>query len=255
MWLGDIWIAADSRISRPSNTGARTVPTDAALKILPIRLDLYREYDEETPGAFPVYGGQYAFAYAGGVLPAMMTYAMATSYLKLLIGPPDAELPTISQVVALVNRMGTTYAEETQQPFEVFLVGQCPRHYSNRKHHAYRLRFDMTGKAREPELLNLDTDGSFALLGSNVATMTAAIVEGFAADTSYNPARAIKLAIETELSGDIGGYVHLARYNGALEIYPEWRDPAGNLPSPYSDANIGGLGQWRVQGIFGRPML
>ena len=36
--VGDIWIAADSRISSPTNSGSRVVPTDAALKILPINL-------------------------------------------------------------------------------------------------------------------------------------------------------------------------------------------------------------------------
>ncbi|WP_278983722.1 hypothetical protein [Sphingobium yanoikuyae] len=248
--VGDIWIAADSRISSPTNSGSRVVPTDAALKILPINLKLFQEY-EYGPGSVPVYEGQLAFAFAGGVLPATMTYAMLVSYFRGLTGPYDVDLPTIGNIVGLVSRIGTTYAAETSQAFEAFLVGMCPLHHRNNKDHAYRLRFDTTGTPRNPELLDLMPDGSFALLGSNQAAIGRMIADGFAADLEYNPALAIKSVIEEEIAGDIGGYLHLGRIRGGVDIYPAWRGDSGSLPSPYADGKLGGLGEWRVNGIFG----
>lgn len=248
--LGDIWIAADSRISSETNTGSRSVPTDAALKILPINLELFREH-EHWPGSVPIFEMQLAFAYAGYILPATMTYAMAVSYMRGLTGPHNAELPTIGNLVGMINRIGATYAAETRLPFEAFVVGQCPLHYANRRDHAYRLRFDISGTPRPPELLDLNPDGSFALLGSNVQAIGDRIRARLAEDFEYNPALTIKEVIEEEIAGDIGGYLHLARYNGGVEIYPEWRGDRANLPSPYADSRLGYLGEWRVNGLFG----
>lgn len=248
--LGDVWIAADSRISTATNSGSRTTPTDAALKILPINLKLFQEH-EDGPGSVPVYEGQFAFAYAGSILPATMTYAMAVSYLRGLTGPYDADLPGINEIVGLINRIGTTYAQETMLPFEAFVVGRCPRHHDNRRDHAYRLRFGSSGRPRAPELLDLNPDGSFALLGSNQRTIGERLRDRLAADVEYNPALVIKEVIEEEIAGDIGGYLHLARINGGVEIYPEWRGSRASLPSAYADSKLGGLGSWRVNGIFG----
>lgn len=248
--LSDVWIAADSRISSATNSGTRTTPTDAALKILPINVKLYQEY-EDGPGTVPVYEGQFAFAYAGHILPATMTYAMASSYLRGLTGPFDADLPTIGDIVGLISRIGATYAQETMLPFEAFVVGRCPRHHDNRRDHAHRLRFDTSGIPRVPELIDLEPDGSFALLGSNQLVIGDHLRERLAADIEYNPALVIKEVIEEENAGDIGGYLHLARINGGVEIYPEWRGARASLPSAYADAKLGGLGDWRVNGIFG----
>lgn len=250
MWLGDIWIAADSRISTATNSGSRSVPTDAALKILPINLELFREH-EHGPGSVPVYEGQIGFAYAGSILPANMTFAMAVSYLRGLTGPYDAELPTIGNIVGMINRIGATYAAETRLPFEAFVVGRCPRHRDNRKDHAFHLRFDVSGTPRRPVQLDLDPDGSFALLGSNQQTIGDRLRDRLTANREYNPALVIKEVIEEEIAGDIGGYLHLARINGGVEIYPEWRGDRTSLPSPYADGRMGWLGEWRVNGIFG----
>lgn len=248
--VGDIWIAADSRISTETNSGSRLVPTDAALKILPINIKLFQEY-EEGPGSVPVYEGQIAFAYAGGILPATMTYGMAVSYLRGLTGPFDESLPTIGDIVGLINRIGATYAAETRQAFEAFVVGMCPLHHRNNRDHAYRLRFDISNETRAPEMIDLTPDGSFALLGSNQATIRTMIEREMAADFAYNPAHAIRAVIEEEIAGDIGGYLHLARVRGSVDLYPSWRGDKGSLPSPYADGTLGGLGKWRVNGIFG----
>lgn len=249
-FLGDIWIAADSRISSPANNGGRTTPTDAALKILPISLKLYQEH-EDGPGSVPVFETQIAFAFAGSVLPAQMTYTMAVSYLRGLTGPFGEDLPTIGDIVGLINRIGTTYAQETMRPFEALIVSLCPRHHANRKDHAYRLRFGNDGKVREPELLDLEPDGSFALLGSNQEEISTRLHSRLRENVEYNPALVIKEIIEEEIAGDIGGYLHLARIRGGIDIYPEWRGSGNKLPSPYADSRIGGLGRWRVNGIFG----
>lgn len=251
-WIhrGDIWIAADSRISATSNTGKRVRPTDAALKILPLNLRLFREH-EDGPGSVPVYDGEFAFAYAGSILPATMTYAMASSYLRGLTGGYDDDLPTIGNIVGFINRVGASYAEETKLGFDAFVVGRCPLHHNNRREHTYRLHFDASGVAQPPELLNLNPDGSFALLGTNQGIIGDRLRERLAADIAYNPALVIKEMIEEEIAGDIGGYLHLARIGSGVEIYPEWRGKSTVLPSAYADGKLGGVGRWRVNGIFG----
>ena len=248
--LGDIWIAADSRISKPVNSGGLVIPTDAALKILPIDLKLYREHDD-GPGSYPVFEAQLAYAFAGNILPATMTYSMAVSYLRGMTGPSYANLPTIGDIVGMINRMGNTYAAETRLPFEAFVVGVCPLHQSNRRDHAYKLRFDGSGTLINPKLIDLSPTGSFELLGSYQKEIGAIITAGMAAKFDYNPALAIKSVIEEQISGDIGGYLHLARIRNGVDIYPGWRGDKGDLPSPYSDSRLGHVGDWKANGIFG----
>jgi hypothetical protein len=248
--LGDVWIAADSRISALSNNGERVKPTDAALKILPLNLKLFREH-EDGPGSVPVYDGEFAYAYSGSILPATMTYAMAASYLRGLTGPYHADLPTIGNIVGLINRIGTSYARETKLEFDAIVVGRCPLHHGNRRTHSYRLRFDASGRPTTPELLDLEPDGSFALLGTNQEVIGARLQQQLTENIEYNPALVIKEVIEKEIAGDIGGYLHLARIGSGVEIYPEWRGSQESLPSAYADGKLGGLAEWRVNGIFG----
>jgi hypothetical protein len=55
-WIheGDIWLAADSRISMPTEHG-RIPTTDAAMKILPITLRFFQEHEDGGPGMTPTY--------------------------------------------------------------------------------------------------------------------------------------------------------------------------------------------------------
>lgn len=254
--VGDVWLAADTRISSETPTGTRTVSTDAALKILPITLELYQER-EDGPGTIIAYTGELAYAWAGSMLPATATYAMVSSYLKRLTGPAFTELPTMDALADMVNRIGATYAADTRQPFEAFLVGTSPQSNGLGKDVAYRLRFDRTGTPRSVEELDLEPSGSFALLGTRQTEISATIEQGLRDDIEYLPALAVKQVIETDfkaaMTGDIGGYLNLARVSrGSVEIYPEWRNPDQGLPRAYSDDEIGRVGEWRVTGIYGR---
>ncbi len=257
MHVGDIWLAADTRISAETHAGTRTVSTDAALKILPITLELYQEREDGGPGTTIAYTGELAYAWAGNMLPATATYAMVSSYLKRLTGPASTELPTIDALADLVNRIGAKYAADTRQPFEAFLVGTSPQSNGQGKDAAYRLRFDRTGIARSIETLDLEPSGSFALLGSRRLEISAIIEQGLRDDVEYVPALAVKDVIAADakaaMIGDIGGYLNLARVSrGGVEIYPEWRNPEAGLPRAYSDDEIGRVGKWRVTGIQGR---
>jgi len=257
MHVGDIWLAADTRISAGTPSGTRTVSTDAALKILPITLELYQEREDGGPGTIIVYTGELAYAWAGSMLPATATYAMVSSYLKRLTGPAFTELPTMDALADLVNRIGTKYAADTRQPFEAFLVGTSPQSNGQGEDAAYRLRFDRTGFPRSIEKLDLEPSGSFALLGSRQQEISATIEQGLRDDVEYVPALAVKDVITADadaaMVGDIGGYLNLARVSrGAVEIYPEWRNPKAGLPRAYSDDEVGQVGEWRVTGILER---
>ena len=256
MHVGDMWLAADTRISAETPAGTRTVSTDAALKILPITIELYQEHEDGGPGTKLAYTGELAYAWAGNMLPAISTFAMVSSYLKRLRGPAFADLPTRDSLANLVNRIGATYAADTRQPFEAFLVGASPQSNGRGKDGAYRLRFDQTGTPRLIEKLDLEPNGSYALLGSKQKEIAATIEQGMRNDVEYIPALAIKDLIradaEASIIGDIGGHLNLARVSrGGVEIYPEWRNPEDGLPRAYSDAEVGRVGKWRVAGIHG----
>lgn len=101
--------------------------------------------------------------------------------------------------------------------------------------------------------LDLEPDGSFALLGSNTQAIGDAIRAGLATNPGYAPARAIKYVITGGTASDIGGFLNLARLSrGSVEIYPEWRNPGNGLPRAYADDEIGQLGKWRGTRIHGR---
>lgn len=55
MHVGDVWLAADTRISTQSISGTRVNSTDAAVEILPITLEFFQERSDGGPGTAPSY--------------------------------------------------------------------------------------------------------------------------------------------------------------------------------------------------------
>lgn len=251
-WLhdGDLWIAADSRLSSPTPRG-RATATDAALKILPITLELYQEREDGSPGTTRAYTAELAYAWAGDLVPATATFAMTSSYLKRMTAPASTALPTVKDIAEFVERIGTRYAADTRRGFECFVAGSSPDRNAFRDERAFRMQFSASGTARCEEV-DLSAPTSFALLGSHKAEISAKIASELTDDVEYVPGRAIKEVIAAGDANDIGGYLNLARVSrGQVEVYPEWRNPDAGLPRPYADSEIGRLGEWRVTGIYG----
>lgn len=252
-WLqnGDLWIAADTRLSSQTERG-RAHATDAALKILPITLELHQEREDGSPGRRRVYLAELAYAWAGDMLPATATFALASSYLKRMTAPAFAALPSIEDVASFVERIGVRYAAETMRGFECFLAGSSPGSKGFRDERAFKMTFSRSGTSRCVEV-DLAATSSFALLGSHQAEIGTTIAKGLQDDVEYVPGRAIKDVISSGHADDIGGHLNVARIaRNQVEIYPEWRNPDGGLPRPYADSEIGGIGEWMVTGIYGQ---
>ncbi|MBB3877216.1 MULTISPECIES: hypothetical protein [Alphaproteobacteria] len=252
-WIheGDIWLAADSRISMPTEHG-RIPTTDAAMKILPITLRFFQEHEDGGPGMTPTYHSEIAFAWAGDTQPASATYQLATSYLKAMHGPAFEKFPTISDIADMIGRIGARYAGETERRFEAFVVGQTPHRTGNPPVQVFKFGCDEAGRLYGPREIDLSQPGSFHLLGSHKPEISAAIDGGFGGSIEYVPARAIKAVIAADAGSDIGGSIALARVSGgSVELYPGWRDPDDGLPRPYADEAIARIGEWRAGGIFG----
>src|SRR5262249_29131271 len=85
-----VWCVSDTRVSRPGPT-AGTI-TDGGAKILPLSV---RTFLPGESGFFDrnILSTTVGFAYAGATLPALMTYAVANTFLQHLYGMPGSPPP------------------------------------------------------------------------------------------------------------------------------------------------------------------
>lgn len=249
VWERDIWIAADSRISTPSeeHRGGRRVLTDVAPKILPIHFDLY-ERPEHGPGIRHRYEGELGFAYAGNTLPANMTYSVVVSSLARMTAEFDSELPSLEDMVRFVARVGGHYARETDAPFEAFVTGTCPRdpHGGAQVYHLTLWSKKAPGYHR----LQFDADHRMYLMGNRKDELRTICRAGFAADISYNPTHALVQLIEETEVGEIGGLLSLARVDsaGGITLFPGYgaAEAGGRLPATFDGNQFGSIGAFEV---------
>lgn len=249
VWERDIWIAADSRISAPSDQhrSGRRVLTDVAPKILPIHFGLY-ERAEHGPGISPRYEGELGFAYAGNTLPANMTYSVAVSYLARMTAEFDSELPSLEDMVVFVARVGGHYARETGALFEAFVTGTCPRNPHGGAE-VYHLTL-WSKKAPGYHRLQFDADHRMYLMGNRKDELRKICSAGFAADISYNPTRALAQLIEEDAVGEIGGLLSLARVDraGGITLFPGYgaAESGGRLPATFDGNQFGKIGSFEA---------
>lgn len=249
VWARDIWIAADSRISAPSerHRGGRRVLTDVAPKILPIHFDLY-ERSEHGPGITHCYEGELGFAYAGNTLPANMTYSVVVSSLARMTAEFDSELPSLEDMVIFIARVGGHYARETGAPFEAFVTGTCPR-----DPHGGAQVYHLTLWSKKPpgyHRLKFDADHRMYLMGNRKDELRTVCRAGFAADISYNPTRALVQLIEETEVGEIGGLLSLARVDsaGGITLFPGYgaAESGGRRPATFDGNQFGSIGAFEV---------
>jgi len=249
VWEREIWIAADSRISAPSeeHRGGRRVLTDVAPKILPIHFDLY-ERPEHGPGVRHCYEGELGFAYAGNTLPANMTYSMVVSSLARMTAEFDSELPSLEDMVIFIARVGGHYARETGAPFEAFVTGTCPR-----DPHGGAQVYHVTFWSKKPSgyhRLKFDADHRMYLMGNRKDELRKICRAGFATDISYNPTCALVQLIEETEAGEIGGLLSLARVEsaGGITLFPGYgaAESGGRLPATFDGSQFGSIGAFEV---------
>lgn len=144
VWLedGQLWAAADTRISSAANQDSNTpqVLSDNGPKLFKIPIIV----KGPGPSGFfdqVVLSTAIGFAYAGSMQTAMATHALVSSVFQSLICPQE-EVPSFKELVAFVESMAQKYIREwgrlspSNCDFSVILFGFC---HVNRQLTAYTL--------------------------------------------------------------------------------------------------------------------
>src|SRR5262245_14301699 len=105
-----LWSVADTRISRPGQGGGRIIQTDngAKLCVLPVRC--YAATMDV--GKKELYRSSVGFAFAGDILPATMTFAIATTFLQNLTTVGSYDPPRLSEIADMVGFLGERFSKE-----------------------------------------------------------------------------------------------------------------------------------------------
>ncbi|CAN7442390.1 hypothetical protein LJR090_003572 [Bosea sp. LjRoot90] len=130
-----VWCAADTRISAEGATGGQTIRTDQGSKIflLPVKCSTPRTGPSLT--SVVLFRSTWGMAFAGDVLPAISTYAVASNFLQNLVyqnGDPQAPV-SIADAANLCARLGREYMRSylastngQRGTFEAAIFGWCP---------------------------------------------------------------------------------------------------------------------------------
>ncbi|MEN3971595.1 hypothetical protein WJS89_02825 [Sphingomicrobium sp. XHP0235] len=246
---GGLWIAADSRISSPSDKfqNGRQILTDVAPKILPVPYTLYRRH-EDGPGSVPVYNGELGFAYAGNTLPANMTYGLIMSALAGSTGEFYSEYPTMEDFVKFVTLIGSHFAREAQASFEAFLTGTCPQDPHGGAQVWHLLLWSQ--KQGQYHKCEFSAEKRMFLLGNRKAELREMCRKGFALSVDYNPTKALRAVIKEEGFSEVGGLVTIAKIErqGGITLFPRFGPAAaaGDLPGSFSREMLGKIGDFEV---------
>ncbi len=250
IWQGDYWIAADSRISAPSDehVSGRRLLTDGAAKVIPIHYRLFRRY-ESGPGLSECWEGLIGFAYAGNTLPATMTYAYVVSSFVEMTADHFDELPTMSDFVDFIARVGQRYAVETRAPFELLITGNDPRSNA-RDVELWHVAVWSNGRPPSVRAVRFDASSRFFLMGNRQDEISKIVQAGFDADPEYNPTAALGDIIDRHEVAEIGGSLQLARLHrsGGITLFPSFGAAAygGKLPTTFKADEFGGVGAFKV---------
>ena len=243
--LGDVWIAADSRVTGAGPTAEPRVLTDAAAKILPVPVRMFEGY-EHGPGYHSIYEGQLGFAYAGSTFSATMTQTLVASCLSTLCGEYGAALPSLEDLVGFICRVGTRYTLDVESIFEACVVGAQPDRRGQTDTQCFHLTYSAEHRTMIKTEVNLEPAGTFLLLGSRKAEISRMIEAGFETSIEYGPTRALMDIIAQEGVADIGGGLQIGRASrGGFRLFPTWGYNRG-APNLRSMLNQGGAGLFEI---------
>lgn len=165
--IDEMWGCADTRVS-----GGGTTLTDNAAKILPLQLQWSAPDDA---GGWKVAGkAKLGLAYAGGVLPALLTHAAMNVFLQNL-GSVEGHAPSLMDVAKLCAFLSKRYLDgmgakdDSSIQSEYIIYGMCP---SAGEFDAVHVAIDeeQVSKGKfEHALSRIDIlNGSMGLLGEDV---------------------------------------------------------------------------------------
>ncbi|WP_421695020.1 hypothetical protein [Aestuariivirga sp.] len=131
-----LWAVADTRISFPLQSGGTQVRTEIGAKLLLLPTVCRRIATQTNLFPAPHFWRTYGFAFAGDVLPAILTHAHASTFLQNLVNVTTADPPMLREVADMVRRVATRVSREmltndmAYGRFECSIFGECP--HSNR---------------------------------------------------------------------------------------------------------------------------
>lgn len=130
-----VWATADTRISADGQHGGTVVRTDTGAKLFPLQMFCHRLSSDPTYRRQKHYFKTLGFAFAGAVVPAMMTHATAGAFLQNLAVQVEysANPPRLDLVAEMIRRMGEQFSKDYLSStagefgaFEAALFGWCP---------------------------------------------------------------------------------------------------------------------------------
>lgn len=211
-----VWATADTRISSDGQHGGTVVRTDTGAKLFPLQMICHRLTSDPNYRRQKHYFKTLGFAFAGAVVPAMMTHATAGAFLQNLAVPVEysANPPRLEFVAEMVRRIGEQFSKDYLSStsgkfgaFEAALFGWCP--YSE-QYLCFHMQPSATPKIFElvSSSVNLN-EGKIIRLGTGAAKfdehMSQLEMDG---DHWKRRTRLPKVAIEkmiAENASDVGG--------------------------------------------------
>jgi hypothetical protein len=255
-----LWSVADTRISAPGQSGGTTIRTDSGAKLFAIPLQCYHSGRTLSTRRMLHYSSSIGYAFAGDVLPATMTFAIAGTFLQNLITPQGVSIapPSLGEISNLIRSLAERFSKEAlgssngnNGRFTAAVFGWCP--VLNR-FAIYELTPQLNPSGFMMQCIeHLPTDNLFLTsFGSGAMRLTEKIAsirrDG---DKYHRTARIRKLAAEAlveENVGDVGGSlsIGLASQSG-FQLYSYVTPIVKGFPEAkisFNGIDLNELGQW-----------
>ena len=250
VFLDDLHIAADSRISGPGGGSL----SDMAAKVLPLPVQFFQDW-EDGPGCRPTWQSRWGFAFAGSTLAANIIYGIAANSLTTLRGPFNAAYPEFKHFVRFIANVADGPIRDVRGQFEAFLVGGTPGHQTRDTTELWRIRWCHQQARVCMRQIDLKPQGTFSLLGDEKGRMRERIEAGFGKDPTFDPLTVVKDRI-AEAQGSIGGFISMGTArDGWFSIDPGYRVEADgravSLLGELRNSGLGSIGSYRVSSLVG----
>lgn len=258
-----LWAAADTRVSAPGQTGSGgvVIRTDSGSKLLGLPVKCHRISDDPGVVRGPHFSTTYGFAFAGDVVPALMTYATAATLLQTLITTGSASPPKLIEVATLLQKLVERFSCESlgssngqYGSFEAALFGWCAH---ERSYRVFRIGPCL---GRSKTLLAVDepqSTGAVTILGERalfVDELSKLTREG---DRFGRTGRLPKLALESIVrrsAGTVGGNLSLgtlSQFGFNIYSFVEPVEPG----KPEARFSFNGIDIWQELGAIGHYFI
>jgi len=128
-----LWSVADTRISKPGPTGGYVFSTNSGVKLFSLPISCRVIGLDPSIRQAPYFSTSFGFAFAGDVLPAVMTVATVTTIAQEFIASSAESRPSLWNIAELVRKLSERFSKEvlasTNQRigrFDAAVFGLCP---------------------------------------------------------------------------------------------------------------------------------